>query len=51
MEGLALYIVAPWEILLLSLSGAGETDEDWTGDSLSRQMGAAGDSFSWQMGA
>ena len=41
MEGLALYIVVPWEILLLSLNGGGKTDE----------VCRVGDSFSWQMGA
>ena len=43
MEGLALYLVVPWEILLLSLNGAGMTDEIWRfGDLLSWQMGAWG---------
>ena len=41
MEGLALYIVAPWEILLLSLNGAGKTDEVWRTE----------DSSIWQMAA
>ena len=39
MEGLALYVVVPWEILLLSLNGAGKTDE----------VCRTRDSFSWQM--
>ena len=41
MEGLALYIVAPWEILFLSLNGADKTDE----------VCRTEDSFSWQMEA
>ena len=41
MKSRALYVVAPWEILLLSLNGAGKTDE----------ICKTGDSFSWQMGA
>ena len=39
MEELALFNVAPWEILLLSLNGAGKTDEVCrTRDSVSWQM-------------
>ena len=40
MERVPIYIVVPWEILLLNLNGGGKTDEVCrTGDSLRGKVG------------